>query len=496
MHKVYLLDDEPMILEGLRYIIPWEEYGFEIVGSAKNGQEGYEEIINKEVDLIVSDIMMPKMTGLELIERLKKENYKAKFIVMSAFQEFEYAKKAIEIGAENYLLKPIDEDELSNNIKNIQEILRKESKQKKERKLIENNYILDIFKNESIENIDNKLEELGVNTYSEHEKFCAVIVEVKNSSKDIEAILSDKSKEYGFLFCVESNSKAVILLSIKEHKNVIEKLTDIKNEYISNDGATVYISIGRKINKISELNKSYKTAEEVSEFKMVYPNISWIKEYKEENCYSSNINKEIEEIKDIIMDKNYTETLEIIKALFAKVKEESTSPKVIKLKAIEIFLNVYNYFNDSKIIKGLNEYLERVINKDTVDDIEDEVINMIMFMQSKLKNTEESISPIIIKLLQHIEKNYKNDLNLKEISEKLNVNAIYLGQLFQKETGILFSDYINNFRVNRAKELLIDTSLKASEIGDLVGYANKNYFYRKFKDLVGITPSEWRKINI
>ena len=87
-------------------------------------------------------------------------------------------------------------------------------------------------------------------------------------------------------------------------------------------------------------------------------------------------------------------------------------------------------------------------------------------------------------------------MNLKEISDILNINSIYLGQLFQKEIGILFSDYINNFRINKAKDLLSNTSLKASEIGELVGYSNKNYFYRKFKSIVGITPSEWRKLNL
>ena len=125
-----------------------------------------------------------------------------------------------------------------------------------------------------------------------------------------------------------------------------------------------------------------------------------------------------------------------------------------------------------------------------------ELISMIKFMHTKLDNTQESISPVIIKLLNHIEKNYQKDLNLKEISDSLNINSIYLGQLFQKEIGILFSDYINNFRINKAKDLLVNTSLKVSEIGELVGYYNKNYFYRKFKSIVGITPSEWRKLNL
>jgi two-component system response regulator YesN len=237
-------------------------------------------------------------------------------------------------------------------------------------------------------------------------------------------------------------------------------------------------------------------ANKVSEYKIVYPNISWIKEYKEDSINDKNTSIEFEELKKILMNKDFSKTLTCIQEMFSCLKNKTLSPNQIKVKALEIFLSVYNYFNESKLMKGLNIYLENAINNRTIDEIEFELINMIKYMKSKLEQTEDSISPVILKLLQHIETNYKYDLNLKEISENLNINSIYLGQLFQKETGILFSDYINNFRINKAKDLLVNTSLKASEIGDLVGYANKNYFYRKFKNIVGITPSDWRKINL
>lgn len=128
LYKVYLLDDEPFILEGLKYILHWEEYGFEIVGSSSNGEDGFNNIINKDIDLIITDIMMPKMTGLELISKLKKEKYNTNFLVLSAFQEFKYAKEAISMGAENYLLKPINTEELSNNLKSIYQKIKKKRK--------------------------------------------------------------------------------------------------------------------------------------------------------------------------------------------------------------------------------------------------------------------------------------------------------------------------------------------------------------------------------
>lgn len=494
MYNVYLLDDEPFILQGLEYIVEWEELGFKIVGSAPNGKVGFDEIIKTDVDLIITDIMMPEMTGLELIEKLKKSNYNFEFIVMSAFQEFEYAKKAISMGAENYILKPIDSDELLNNVKSIHNKLKQKDNLHIDNEVIKNNLLLNVIIHKYNKKTKEDFNRLNIKLKGSNQ--CIAILEAKNKDYDIAKILRNSLKYEDYKYCMQTKSKALILIDEELKDNIIEKLTILKNGIVNIDNETVYISLGKVVNNIEDLNLSYVTANKVSEYKIVYPNISWIKEYKEESLLVSNIDIDLEELKKILINKEFSKTIEYIDIIFEKIKEENIAPNQIKLKSIEIFLNVYNYFNETKLMKGLNLYLEKAINSSTVDDVKSELINMVGFMQSKLEQTEESISPVILKLLEYIDNNYQNDLNLKEISENLNINSIYLGQLFQKEIGILFSDYINNFRINKAKDLLVNTSLKASDIGDLVGYANKNYFYRKFKSLVGITPSEWRKINI
>lgn len=494
MYNVYLLDDEPFILQGLEYIVEWEELGFKIVGRAPNGKVGFDEIIKTDVDLIITDIMMPEMTGLELIEKLKKSNYNFEFIVMSAFQEFEYAKKAISMGAENYILKPIDSDELLNNVKSIHNKLKQKDNLHIDNEVIKNNLLLNVIIHKYNKKTKEDFNRLNIKLKGSNQ--CIAILEAKNKDYDIAKILRNSLKYEDYKYCMQTKSKALILIDEELKDNIIEKLTILKNGIVNIDNETVYISLGKVVNNIEDLNLSYVTANKVSEYKIVYPNISWIKEYKEESLLVSNIDIDLEELKKILINKEFSKTIECIDIIFEKIKEENIAPNQIKLKSIEIFLNVYNYFNETKLMKGLNLYLEKAINSSTVDDIKSELINMVGFMQSKLEQTEESISPVILKLLEYIDNNYQNDLNLKEISENLNINSIYLGQLFQKEIGILFSDYINNFRINKAKDLLVNTSLKASDIGDLVGYANKNYFYRKFKSLVGITPSEWRKINI
>lgn len=494
LYKVYLLDDEPFILEGLKYIVPWEEYGFEIVGTSSNGEDGFNNIINKEIDLIITDIMMPKMTGLELISKLKKEEYSSNYLVLSAFQEFKYAKEAISMGAENYLLKPIDTDELSENLKNIYKKIKKKEENILDKNIVKNNLLIKLITENYEVDILDKLKELNIRFNSD--KYCCITIEVSDASYNVENIITMLNNKC--VSCIGSKSNIYIIADEENIDKIMMELIEIKSQMISTKGPKLYISIGGFVEDIKYINDSFKTCLEVNEYKMIYPNKSWIKVYKEKSITNEYDSIEFDELKKILGNKDFSKTEEYINNIFTKLKyEDELTPKQIKMKSIEIFLNVYNYFNESKVIKDLHKYFDYIINNNnTVDDIQMQLIKMLRYIQSKLEQTEESMSPVIIKLLEYIEENYKNDLNLKEISDKLNINSIYLGQLFQKETGILFSDYINNFRVNKAKKLLADTNLKASEIGILVGYTNKNYFYRKFKNIAALTPSEWRKINL
>lgn len=491
MYKVYLLDDEPYILEGLKYILDWESFGFEIAGFANNGQDGLDEILNKDIDLVITDIMMPKLTGLELIECLEKNNYKSNYIVLSAFQEFKYVKKAMSMGAENYITKPIDTEELENTLKLVYEKIKKKEKDQDNKKVLNNSLILSLIKDKNIDNLDFILEELKLNKEG---KYRVGLIELKDKTKKIKNVLPKVIKSKDIIYCIDSINTAIFILN---NTNYIDYLTDIKNDIFNMTGDIVYISIGKEVSNFNDLDISYKTAQSISEYKIVYPKISWIKEYREILDDDNYFDVDFSLIKSMLKNKKFNELYLEIENIFKNLTENNKlNAKQIRHKAIEIFINIYNYINEFNLIKDFNVYLRNGIDKENVDEIEFEILNMIRFMENKLENAQESISPIILKLLQNIEKNYDKELNLKEISYDLKVNSIYLGQLFQKETGSLFSDYINNYRINKAKEILINTSLKANEVGELVGYSNKNYFYRKFKNIVGVTPSEWRKINL
>ena len=408
MYKVYLLDDEPFILEGLKYIVDWKDYGFEIVGFANNGEEGLKEILSMDIDLVITDIMMPKMTGLELIENLINSNYQTNFIVLSAFQEFEYAKKAISMGAQNYILKPIDTEELEKSIISIKSKLKEKENRNKDKEVVNNSVLLKLITDKDYENIDYIKEKLKYNV-----EYRVGIIELKNKDKDIHKVLKVIPDMKKYLYCIENKSKAVFIIDGKSNDEYIEELTNIKNQIIDLIDDIVYISLGQIVKDLKDINISYECAKDISEYKIIYPDISWIKEYKEKNNKNIDIDIDFEDLKYLLINKDFDNASLFIESKFNQLKEDDLNPKKIKAKALEVFLNVYNYINESKLMKNLSIYLENVIKKNTIDEIQFELISMIKFMHTKLDNTQESISPVIIKLLNHIEKNYQKDLKLK-----------------------------------------------------------------------------------
>ena len=267
MYKIYLLDDEVFILEGLKYILPWEEYEFEIVGSATNGQDGFEEIINQQIDLVITDIMMPKMTGLELMSKLQECNYDTNFIVLSAFEEFSYAKKAMNMGADNYLLKPIDIEELSKSLQSVLKKLKKREMQSIDNRILQNNLLLKLVSEIPTDTTINHLMSLGV--YLEEDKYYTAIVEIKNNEYDMNNLINNILNS-DIIYCIESKSTAVLIIKESDISNMLEMIKAIKDELSILTNDVVYASIGKCVEYPKDLYKSFETGKDVHEYKLIY----------------------------------------------------------------------------------------------------------------------------------------------------------------------------------------------------------------------------------
>lgn len=362
MYKLMIVDDEKLILEGLKYILDWKSLGVEIVNEASNGKMALEKFKENPVDIIITDINMPLLTGLELISKIKKENSNVSFIVLSGYDEFSYAKEAIHLGVTDYILKPIDDIELENTIKKICEKKREEEK-------------------------NNNLEE-------------------------------------------QLNK---ILLSESEVCSKYKKLT---------------------------------------------------------------FEDELEEINKLIIEKDRFKIIEYIEDLF---NNESLTPKNFYDLSVKILLLIDKISNDFKIDRHIEDdslitNIIKLFNEKSRENIKFFIILEIDELLKLMNKSGEKYSPVIQQIVRKVKEYYYEDLSLKALSMDFNINSSYLGQLFIKEVGMSFSDYLNIEKNSKAKELILNTNMKINDIALKVGYVDTSYFYRKFKKYYGVSPTVMREL--
>ncbi len=525
MIKTLIVDDEPFIRQGLRVLIDWEKYGYEIVDEAENGIKAIEKIKEKDIDLVITDIKMPEMDGLELIEYVYKSiKRKVNFIVLSGYCEFEYARKAIRYNVQDYILKPIQREELINSLGKIQEkyikvSLENEEKQNNE-KLIYDKYICELisgrYDKKSINYIKNKLDHkseiryINIEVNYNEDKYSNLSHEDKRlgQHKLYNRILEWLDKDhYNVIFDVTNEKECYDVGFIYEKRLSREKCINEK-EYITNlinyirEGYMYdfFIYIGQRVDKIEDLEISYKSAiiaKMLSNFSMdskilYYDDVmNNPKTYTIEKKYMDNLIKAIEE--------NSTEDIMIcIDEFYNSFKNH-----YIDLEIISININ-YLLCNLISIAKNIDEN----VNQEKIAQYISLGIfngNMSRGSSKHLKKFSIEFSNYLVQLrqnnsqgiLDHINKeiseHYMEKLSLKSLGEKYYINSAYLGQVFKKQYNMSFKDYLNAYRIDRAEELLMNSNEKIYKISEQVGYNNTDYFINKFVQLKGKTPLQYRK---
>lgn len=527
MIKVLIVDDEPYIRQGLKILINWEQYGFEVCDEASNGKEALELLMKTEYDLVVTDIKMPVMSGIELIEQTwEKVSDKIRFIILSGFYEFEYAKKAIKYGVVDYVLKPVQKEELIRvlNDYKIQYLKEKEDKQKLENSA---KFVLDRglaslisgkFEATILEDVERYLYDshniryIGIEYDPGNDKFAGLSAEEKLKARNhLYASLKDFLGEHWYHAYLDQNpseaSYGVGFIYVKgfaeaegvNEKSYIQKLYNAISNHVP---YRIILYIGQKSENISQIAESYKSTTIAKTFQMFSgeKDIAYFDELVTTmGTKKYTIDKEMmDELIQAIERNDKDEINRMIDTVYGHFREMASDPEIIKLN-----LN-YLLFNLLSIAKNLSEDYDQA-----------EVYNMIHqggYEQIAIRGSANhfkkfalEFSDYLSQLRQHVlggvlgevEKeivnNYMDNLSLKSLSEKYFINSAYLGQMFKKHYGIPFKDYLNNYRIEKAAELLIRSDEKIYHIANAVGFNNTDYFISKFVQMKGITPLQYRK---
>lgn len=505
MTKVLIVDDEPNIREGLKLIIEWEKLGYSVVAEAANGREALLLIEKYKPELVITDIKMPEVSGLDMIRECKNINKEICFIILSGHNEFDLAREALHLGAYKYLLKPVDEEELEKTLIDFNKERERGKSNKISKKFFLKTQLQKLLSNDSDITISDIKD--SFNLTNEISYYYAYIDFHNRSDVDIQkieqliyenlpdgvltSIILEKHSWYGLLI------HSGMLKNFRNHVNrfCIQLVSESFNRY----GYEISIYVGSQKHSILDLKKSRDDALKTADHRY-YREIGSVIEYQ-------NIN-------NLEFNNNYVDLpiIEEIVSSIVKGEKEKQDDKITKL--ISIFRDEYH---STKIIYlHLNRLLNFIIN--AVSEINGKVESIIKSadfitnreehiylsgLKAKLTQLVNSASETINKykvksntadeLKDYIDLNFRENLSLKYTADILNVNSAYLGQIFKKQYGVSFNQYLHKLRITEAKQLLVNTNLKIYEIANMVGYQDVNYFMKKFEAALNTTPNTYRK---
>ena len=543
MLKTFLVEDEVVIREMIKKMIPWEQYGFELAGEAADGEMALPLILKSKPDLLITDIKMPFMDGLTLCRLVKKELPDIRIVILSGYDDFNYAKQAISIGVEDYLLKPITKNAFIERLEEIHNRYEHEKTQREyyekfrlEMQEYEKNASRDFF--ETLVRADSDLAEL----YRRADKLnLDIVAEAYNiliftpdtsegnynsceGCSDWEAEVQDKINTYflnhpvAILFRHQVFSYAIL---VKGQKDTIEKNTEecvkaIQDIMEQTGGKTGwFIAVGKPADRLSMLGHSYRTAVRANSFRYLcdghildYQSLETQKENpsdsrKEDSVQLRNVN--INALNPAILQKFLSSGLaeevdDFIRDYFNAIGQEPMGSLVFRnYVVLNVRFSVLSFLKklgcDDSEISG--QETENIVDE-TGKTIEAAVAycgkilkKAIALRDENAGNQNRSVLKLAVDFIDH---NYMDEeISLNKAAHVANVSANHFSALFSQNMGQTFTEYLTGLRMSKAKELLRCTSMRSNEIAGEVGYKDAHYFSYLFKKTQGMTPSEYRK---
>lgn len=505
MLRVLIVDDEPFIIEGMYHIVDWQALGLKIVGHARHGEKALQLLEEKMVDILITDIRMPTMDGLQLISRVRETYPYMDIIVLSGFNEFNYLKEAMKYGIENYLLKPVNVEELTATLNRIIQKLNNESmSMTKQDEMILRQHILTrlLQDNISFEELIHRAPFLQLSINAPF-YLCAILSSPMYSSP-IEIEKMNKELKHYNSIVIESNEEHQYILILALHsqdKFEVSTMKKLLNDRLSSLKVETYKwSYGSIEASWSGIRQSYLHAKQCCEEHLLFEvntlDYHQVKSIKLTNAEQTN--KQLQEhvlsiphIKGLSDKDINTIKQEIEHELYELCKLSTMTAKQLKTIVINLMLKLKSEQSWSNTTHLNNDEIKLIMNSVFMCDLLLCIISAIDYMSTQNQNTTKS--PVIQQVIIRIQHQYEQPLSLKGLGQEYNIHPVYLGKLFQKETGELFTDYLNRHRIEMAKQKLMNEHLKVHEIALQVGYSEPGYFYRQFKKFVGISPVEFKR---
>lgn len=525
-YKVMLVDDEEEVRQAIERRVNWEEIGFKVVASAENGEDALEKAEKYVPDVVMSDIHMPFMDGLTFCHYLKKQFPGTRIIIFSGYDEFEYAKEAIKLEAEEYILKPIDAEELKQVFLRIKARLDEEYDKRRNLENLEKYYeeSLPILKEQFLigllegriaqEYLDKYLTAYNFNIDASF--FAVGVFEPAPSSSDetmttqllavsLKQIVDEQLSKTMDHISINYLGRVItigFLKSTASHKEFVEAIDNICKLSSKMLGVATSAGIGNTVGKIQDISQSFIDAQDALSYRVLFDENQALYIKDVEPGYSryefngdSQINSLIKEIKIGTRD-NLGEEIDRI---LDNLKRASISIQHIQLFCVEVYVDLMrlarSYDLDDEQLSALDmDVYNEVKSFNSPDELRDWLETICMTLRSMIrKERQDSTKLLVEKAKEYIRENYSDsELSVDRLCTYLSVSPTYFSSMFKKETGVSFVTYITNIRMEQAVHLLDSTDEKSYVIAGMIGYEDPNYFSYVFKKAYGISPSKYR----
>jgi len=513
MIRILLVDDEPFIKDVIKSFVNWQKYGYEIVDDVINGKEALEYMEKHNIDMVLTDIKMPGMNGLGLIHKVEESiNPHVKSIIISAYSDFDYSREAINLKVNDYLLKPVKKEQLNIALKRVTDELKTmaslQAENRKNEQLGINKLLQDFLQGKIPDEnwINDIFEQLGFNNNS-----CYVAVSVrflcvcKNYLEQWWLLEKDlKHACERFLYpnspgTVVMKSKREYIIFMDKDSQVLSKPNEEFKMFVDHfvlQGNTLSIGIGTiKTNFKNLISSSLEASRSTREFLLQGPNkifsyssIVPSKEYESfEGCYQMQ-----DELLECIKSGNGN-----FRPVFHSLFNMDMYNSFYKFEMVfNIFVKSLQSLCDS-LNMDINLILDAEMMKSScqsMDELKAWLLSKIEKIIIELNQNNQHSTSDLNKAINYIHTHYVEPLTLEDMSSICYMSKTYFCNVFKKQTGKTFIEYVNSLRLHKASQLLTNTNMRIYKISEAVGYNHVNYFTKQFSRIFGVNPGQYRKM--
>lgn len=534
--KVFLVEDEYIVREGIKNNIDWEKNGYDFCGEASDGELAFPMISEKRPDIVITDIRMPFMDGIELSRMIKEEYPEIKIIILSGHEEFEYAKAAIQIGVEEYLLKPINGDELLQVVNRVAQKIKEENESRETLQEGEGDENFEYAKrqllssliddNASLSDAMEQGKKIHLNLMAQCYNIMMLKLQRKNKEQgfsqrilELYKTMEDTLKEQdgqSIMFDRAPEGKVILFMGsgeeeIRRNMDVFAgQFREILPEY---EDVTYFGSVGVPVMRLRELGESYEAASHgfsyrfLTEPNQIVDNHTVFDQTRNEKKFSCSIasvdiqNLDKQKIESFLKGGEMDEIHFFVEEYMKNTGDAGKNSMIFRQYIVMDMFFAASHFL-TQITDGREQLGEPFESPEQMQKIVSDLEATVVYikelftkvMQVRDAQTTEHNSDVVENAKKYISENYHDEeLTLNTVAHEVNVSPNHLSAMFSQKTGQTFVKYLTDVRMHRAKELLKCTSKRSNEICEEVGYRDPHYFSHLFKKNVGCSPIQYRE---